>query len=186
MDPFFLEEAQKKLKKAIEIFWDKEKGGFFSSSYLDLPIRRKEFFDGVLPTGNSLMYYNLFLLFHITGDPKFQEYKENLLLSYPSQIEKYPASASYLLLTLLKEEFSFYEVILIPGKDWEKYQEFLKENFLPHSLFLWIDPKDPLPISFLKKMERKGDDTTSYICKDFSCNLPISSFKEFKKEILSL
>jgi uncharacterized protein YyaL (SSP411 family) len=69
LDDKYISRAQALLSKAISEFFDHENGGFFFSgnSNEKLIFNPKETYDGALPSGNSVMAYNLSRLFVLTN-----------------------------------------------------------------------------------------------------------------------
>ncbi|MDD4840057.1 MAG: thioredoxin domain-containing protein [Clostridia bacterium] len=80
-DEYYLKEAQTRVKQVINEFWDKKNCGFFFTpeSGEKLIIRRKEVYDGVTPSGNSLMYENFVRLSKLSENPtQYEAMTENL------------------------------------------------------------------------------------------------------------
>ena len=67
----YLESALDFLEHSLRHFWDAKDGGFFSTAdYAEsLILRRKESYDGALPSGNSAMMMDLVFLGHLVGRP---------------------------------------------------------------------------------------------------------------------
>jgi uncharacterized protein YyaL (SSP411 family) len=64
--------------KTIDEFWDGSQGGFFFSGTENetLIFRPKESYDGAMPSGNSVMAYNLARLASLTGEERFSDLTE--------------------------------------------------------------------------------------------------------------
>lgn len=77
-DKKYLDRAAALTNIAIEEFWDKNNGGFFFSgtSNETLIARIKETMDGAMPSGNSVMSYNLSRLSMLTDNSKLEYYAE--------------------------------------------------------------------------------------------------------------
>ena len=71
----YLNRARELLDRTWELFWDSEQGGFFFTGPENerLIARRKETWDGALPSGNSVMAYNLSRLALLTEDVELEE-----------------------------------------------------------------------------------------------------------------
>ena len=70
------------LKAALQLnqvmmrhFWDNDQGGLFFSADdgESLLLRRKEFYDGAIPSGNSIAMQNLLRLMHLSGQTEWGE-----------------------------------------------------------------------------------------------------------------
>lgn len=70
LDDGYLDRARALLDRAWTLFWDSDQEGFFFSGPDNerLIARRKETWDGALPSGNSVMAYNLSRLALLTDD----------------------------------------------------------------------------------------------------------------------
>ncbi len=100
LDAAYIERAQTLLEYLSAHFADPD-GGFFLSSDEgeQLPIRQKETYDGALPSGNSLMAYNLVRLHKLTGT---YERQTNTQLSFMAgQAKENPSHHTLFLLALL-------------------------------------------------------------------------------------
>lgn len=75
LDDGYLDRARALLDRAWTLFWDSDQGGFFFSGPENerLIARRKETWDGALPSGNSVMAYNLTRLALLTEDTELEE-----------------------------------------------------------------------------------------------------------------
>ena len=63
-DQQYLQKASSLCRKAVQLFFDTEKGGFWLSGERNesLIIKMKETYDGAAPSGNSIMAYNMIML----------------------------------------------------------------------------------------------------------------------------
>src|SRR5439155_17181533 len=70
----FLEEANRLARRAVELFADDERGGFFltAADAEELVARKKDFDDNPTPSGNSMLAYVLLRLARIYGDDELE------------------------------------------------------------------------------------------------------------------
>ena len=101
-DIVYLEKAQQFCKKAIADFYDKEQGGFFlyGEENEQLILRPKETYDGAIPSGNSMMAYNLVQLYSITGEKMYEEVVEHQLKFLSAEALGYPTAHTMFLMAL--------------------------------------------------------------------------------------
>ena len=66
----YLKTATNLNKYLIENFWDNENGGFYFTKINDeiAGFRKKDIYDGAIPSGNSIALLNLIKLSRITAD----------------------------------------------------------------------------------------------------------------------
>lgn len=74
----YLNRAEELCNKAIDNFYDKENGGFYlyGNENEQLIMKPKETYDGAIPSGNSVMAYNMVMLTQL-ADEDFSEITEN-------------------------------------------------------------------------------------------------------------
>jgi hypothetical protein len=100
------EKAKHFMNKAVAGFFDGDSGGFYltSNDAEFLFTRPKETHDGAIPSGNSVMTYNLFILNLLTGEFGTELDKQvSFMLSAATEI---PGGYSFFLYTLLSMEFT--------------------------------------------------------------------------------
>ena len=94
------------LQKALDLnkvlfldFWDEKNGGFYftSANNEQLLIRQKEVYDGAIPSGNSVAFYNLIKLADFTGNKQFKQRAYQLLKAFSPMVEQNPSAYAYFL-----------------------------------------------------------------------------------------
>ena len=83
----WLSEAGRLAREMMEGFHDPEGGGFWftSGKQNDLPVRRKEVYDGATPSANSVMLMNLSRLAILHGDGSLAEEARGILRAFGSR-----------------------------------------------------------------------------------------------------
>lgn len=105
----YLKRAEALCKRAADLFFDREKGGFRLSGAENeaLILDLKETYDGAVPSGNSVMAYNLVSL------DMLDAWDDTALLAkhldfMAASAGNYPAGHSFFLLAMLRERASYY------------------------------------------------------------------------------
>ena len=90
----WLEAADTLTAKQIELFWDKEAGGFFftSSDHESLIARSKGPVDGARPAGNSVSATNLVYLAKALDKPEYLERADETIQAYARLLRGAPAA----------------------------------------------------------------------------------------------
>ncbi len=97
------------LSTAIELnswfvthFLDKARGGFFttSDSAEILLVRKKEIYDGAIPSCNSIAFENLVRLGHLTGDALYEQLASELSRTFASPVNQSPSAHAWFLCAL--------------------------------------------------------------------------------------
>ncbi len=99
----FLSRAKKLCDKVITDFKDTSGGfNFYSKESEQLILNPKETYDGAIPSGNSLMAYNLVNLFKITEEEKYKKEAQKQLDFISADAMHHPPAYSMFLLALLE------------------------------------------------------------------------------------
>ncbi len=168
----YIESAKSFCHKAVADFADSE-GGFYlyGEDGEKLILRPKETYDGAIPSGNSMMAYNLVRLSVLTGDDKFTELAESQLNYIASDVYDYPAGHGMYLTALLEYYEPPMKITVVRGGDTDL-------TSLLHAL-----PKDAVIIYLSEPTEEyplKNGKTTYYVCKKHSCMPPVNNLNELK------
>ena len=181
------------LIKAVELaditlkhFWDESTSGFFfTPDYGEkLLVRTKEIYDGAIPSGNSVMFYNLIRIARMTSDPVYENYADNLLDYFSDSVQKAPSGSS---LFLSAFEFMIgpsYEIIIAGNRENPETKNIISsinQKFIPNKVLILKDAANSesfLPFEYLKPYERINSKPTIYVCKNFVCNLPTTNLAE--------
>ena len=87
---------------------DSKNGGFYLSdpNSTELFINPKETYDGAIPSGNSVMAYNLVRLYQITEKDEYKKLLEKQITFMSAKTFEYPSGNSLFLVALLLRQDS--------------------------------------------------------------------------------
>ncbi len=163
-DEEYLEQAIRLCKEVKERFWDGENGGFFlcEKESTELFLNPKEAYDGAIPSGNSVMAYNLVRLYQLTENEEYDTLIKRQMEFMEHQAAQYPAGHSMLLIAKMLYD-NPPEHITVVLKEKEE-REFLwgKLPFLANVTVVSESLKYPLV----------NEKTTYYVCKNHACLPP--------------
>jgi uncharacterized protein YyaL (SSP411 family) len=93
-DPVYLRRAKELTEWVIKRFTEDESGYFFYTSHYqqDVIVRKKEMYDGAVPSGNAIMAGNLYYLSIIFDKREWREHAEKIIHSVAEVLLKYPVS----------------------------------------------------------------------------------------------
>ena len=99
-EPRFLERAVEIIDGMIEQFWDAEAGGFFIGGprVEGVIARPKSPQDGAVPSANAVALRALAMAFQRTGEVRYRERADALLVAFSGLIQRSPSSFPYLML----------------------------------------------------------------------------------------
>lgn len=179
----YLEKAYKYVNIAVDEFMDKNSGGFYftSESGEQILVRKKEQFDAAIPSGNSVMMYNLIKTGRITGKPVYEEYAAKTAASVSKFIKNSPTAFTQLLCALDYAAGPSVELIVAGNK--EKAVAALAEverEYIPNKTVIYVENEnDPVTrlADYLASYKAEND-YTFYVCRDYKCELPVTSPEE--------
>jgi uncharacterized protein YyaL (SSP411 family) len=181
-NPDYLERAKLLSDDMLEYFWDSQHGGlFFTGSYSEeLLLRRKDAYDGAMPSGNSIAMYVLIRLARMLGDSKYEDKANSIGKSFSDQISVSHSSFSMMLVALDFALGPAFEIVIAGEQDSEDTQKMIDaigQRFLPRKILLVrgtehqrraLDRLAP----FTKFHASINGKATAHVCIDFSCKLP--------------
>jgi len=186
----YLEAAVRLTEKQQALFEDSKSGGFFSSAggETDLVLRVKEAYDGAEPSGNSVAVSNLLRLAQITNRGEFRRSAERTIAAFGPNLDGQPAALPQLL-----GACEFYlgqprQVVIAGAKDAPDTGALLRElfrHFSPNQVTLLADegsrPVLEQGIAAIGGMQPVNGRASAYVCRDYTCQLPVSEPSELAK-----
>lgn len=177
------------LKAAIELnedllthFWDKREGGFFitSENAGNILVRKKDIYDGAVPSGNSVAMLNLVRLGRIKADPELERKAESIGQAFSQVVEMAPAGYT-MLMSALDFALGPSEEIVIAGDlqadDTKDMLMALRKEFIPNKVVIFR-PDEESEITriseYTKNLSSRNGKATAYVCRSFNCILPVT------------
>ena len=162
-------------------FFDENSGMFFytDAQYSNLVARKMEVTDNVIPSSNSEMAKNLFLLHRYFGNHQYEKKAIQLIKNVFEEVKKNPgfysnwALASNFIISGTVEN-------AIVGKSWKEILIQFHKNYLPNVIYLGTGDKSTLPLLENKAVEGK---TMIYLCKNNTCGLPLETVADAMEQI---
>jgi len=191
LDVFEIEPDPKYLKLSLKLghhlvnhFWDSENNNFFMTSdeHEKLIIRPKSNYDLSLPSGNSVSAFAMLRLYHLSQEQTFLEITTKIMESQAQMAAENPFGFGYLLNTISMYIQKPVEIIIVNTENSEICKSLLLD-YLPNSIMITIQNSSQLeslskyPFFAGKLFE---DNTSVFICKNFTCSLPLHTLDEIK------
>lgn len=179
----YLEEARNFAEYCIESFYDtKEEMFFFTDQDAEeLIARKKEIFDNVIPSSNSMMAQNLFWLGILFDNQKYSELSKKMLGKMSKLLQQDIGFLANwgVLYALQANEIA--EIILV-GEDYKEFSQEINQSYIPYKVLLGSqEPNKNLPL--FESRVLKDNQTTIYVCYNKTCQLPVTSVQEALKQI---
>jgi len=184
-----LELALKLTEKQRELFEDTDRGAFFSSVEGDsgLVLRVKEDYDGAEPSGNSVALYNLLRLAQIFNRDDLRASAERLLAAFAARLTAAPVALPQMLAACEFRLGQPRQIILVGGRDGDDTKALLKTldaRFVPNKVVLLVDSAETRAalsagIPEIAAMEPVDGLASAYVCRDYTCQLPVNTAEAF-------
>ncbi len=151
-----------------------------------LIIRPKSNYDLSMPSGNSVAANCLLRLYHLTQEKKFLDISTKVMESQASMAAENPFGFGHLLNTIFMYIQKPTEITIINSKNSE-IVKYLNTSFLPEAILVNIKNEEQIHNlknhSFFSGKEFQEKKTTVFVCKDFTCSLPLESISEIEKHL---
>jgi uncharacterized protein YyaL (SSP411 family) len=175
----------------IKHYWDEQNGGFYFTpdDGEETLIRKKEVYDGAIPSGNSIGMLNLLRLGRMTYNPDLKDKAEQIRRAFSSKVGESPTSFTQLLAALDFVIGPSYEVVIAGDsqtKDTIEMIRTLRSRFLPNMVVLLNPTEQKSPDIFrvaesLKDQTSIDNRTTAYVCVNYACKQPVTDPKKMMK-----
>ncbi len=182
-EPRWLFEAERLLEIVHQHFWDEEHGAaFHTADYHEaLIVRRKDFYDGSEPGGNSAYAFAALRLARLLDRPDLTDRAETIIRFMRHRLPAQPIGFGQLLSALDFHLRPSREIALIGGGDdvgMQALQREVARSFLPDAIIAGASPEAAPDLSrkipLLAGRTSRAGRATAYVCQNFVCNLPIT------------
>ncbi len=136
-DTNWLLKAKEITAYVIDHFSETETGFFYftKENQPDIIVRKKEIYDSAVPSGNSVMAYNLYKLSVFFDLPDWKRRSTDMISSIAKVITRYPTSFG-VWNCLLMEIISGTSEIAIVGQNAGEVHKKLLQEFIPHRILM--------------------------------------------------
>jgi uncharacterized protein YyaL (SSP411 family) len=172
----YLQEATAQLQYVIEHFFDEKDSLFFYTSNLDpaLVARKKELFDTVIPSSNSVMANILFRMGELLNDQQYLDISEKMIGTMKELMVRHPGSHANWGINWINFSRPYHTVVVAGNEHGQKTDE-LSGHFLPNVSFAGAADSSDLDIFKDRFKERE---TLIYVCSRNSCKYPVEKVTE--------
>ncbi len=176
-DTNWLAKAKEITEYVIQNFSEEETSFFYytPASQKDVIVRKKEVYDGAVPSGNSVMGYNMWQLSLLTDNKTWQQRSLDMVASLGKAITRYPTSFGNWACLLL-EIINGTNELVVMGKDITNVHTELLAAYIPHRVLMaTVTDNNEWPLLAGKTVT---DTTAIYLCRNYTCLNPVFSAKE--------
>ena len=160
-------------------------GGFYDTSddHEALIVRPRNLQDNVTPSGNTMMAKQLLRLAAYTGEERYHEAAQSVLRKLSDAMRQYPQAFAESLNAADMWIQGIAEVAIIGHQDdatMADIMDALRQPYRPNVVVALahddVDEHDSIPL--LNARNRIDGMTTVYVCRNFACQLPVTSAAE--------
>ncbi len=184
----YLKTALALTEEMIEHFQDEGKGGFFfmADDAEELIYRKKEIYDGAVPSGNSVAMHNLLRLGKMTADPELEKIAFQIGKAFSGAVSQAPSTYTQLMSSLDFALGPVSEIVIagdLQSEDTKTMLGALRGEFIPNKVVIFRpDDEEILSIAeFTRYLLSINGRATAYVCRNYSCMAPTTDPGEMIK-----
>jgi uncharacterized protein len=168
----WLEEANRLMRLAVELFADDERGGFYLSPIdgEELVARKKDLEDHPTPSGNSMLASVLLRVRRIYGDDELERRAVGVFRLVRDAVTRAPSAFGHAL-AALDLHFSPPRELAIVGPVDSPVARAALEPFQPNTVAA-VGPSEEVPLLAGKILVR--GEPAVYVCERFACQAPVT------------
>jgi len=184
----YLQTALDLTQDLLKHFWDERSGGFYLTPDDGEPllIRPKEIYDGAVPSGNSIAYWNLLRLGRMMGSSRMEEKASHLARAFSTAVARTPTASSQFLVALQFALGPSHEVVIAGSTDSEDTKAMLRAlrtAYVPNKVVLFrpTDQESPDIVrlaEFTKYQTGVDGKATAYVCQNYHCETPTTDIQQ--------
>ena len=187
LEPQYLQKAIELNAELITHFWDEAGGGFFltADDAEELLVRKKDAYDGAIPSGNSVAMLNLLRLARITADADLESKAAQIGAAFSGDVLSAPPGFTLMISSVDFAVGPNFEIAIVgnPAKtDTQEMVKAINSQFTPNKVILLV-PIDSTAgtirqlASFTKNYKPIDDKATAYVCTNYVCQSPTTDVK---------
>ena len=162
----------------FEQFHDGERGGFYQTGadHEQLVVRRKDFIDNAIPSGNSMAAEALLRLAALLGNDDYRKEAAQIVLTMkdlhgaPADGLRAPADAALDALLAPSQE-----IAIVGDPEQPETQALLRtvrRRYLPHAVLALKRPDEESMLPVLEGRTLVEGKPAAYVCENYACRLP--------------
>ncbi|MBD5099097.1 MAG: thioredoxin domain-containing protein [Clostridiales bacterium] len=185
-DPADLSRAAGLADCLLELFFDRERGGFYpyASDGEQLLTRTKEAYDGAMPSGNSAAALVLSRLARLTGERLWREAADRQLSWLAGAAQDYPAGYGFAMMAFLEKLWPSAELVVTAQAVPPELAAFLRETPRPELTVLVKTPSSASTLAALAPFTTDypipKEGARYYLCRDGACAQPVEGTADLK------
>lgn len=183
-DESWLDQARKLIDYTLFNFYDPTEDFFFftDANSEKLIARKKEIFDNVIPSSNSLMAENLYNLGILLDDAAYTEKALKMISRVKELLPQAPKDLANWAGLLSKLTSPTAEIAIV-GDNTEEAMLALNQRYFPNKVVVAKKPGARSNLALLEGREMINGKTTYFLCYNKTCQLPVNSLNELLDQL---
>jgi len=175
----WLGEASRLTRLLIAQFGDDQNSGFYQTGldHEQLVVRRKDFIDNAIPSGNSLTAELLLKLAVLTGNEDYRRQARLICLVMKESMARQPTGFGRLLCALNHLLVPSQEIAIVgdpEGADTAALLQVVRSRYLPTSVLALKRPGEESMLPQLEGRDLVNGQAAAYVCENYACKLPVT------------
>ena len=161
----WIDHARTTADALLDLFWDAERGGVFTtgSDAEQLITRNKDLMDNATPGANSLAAVGLLRLAALTGEGRYRNQVDQILLLAGPIAARHPTAFGHLLVAVDLAVHGVDEIVV--AGDRPDLVEVAQRTFVPGGVLAWGE-------RYESPLWDGREDGAAYVCRSYACGLP--------------
>lgn len=175
----YLLQAKQLTETVIKLFEETETGYFFytPANAQNIVIRKKEVYDGAIPSGNSVMAINLHYLGVVFNKQEWVQQSIQILGSLQQAVIRYPVSFGVWAGFLYNLKIGYKELAIV-GEGYENARDQVISLYIPNMVLQANETGiDTFPL--LRSKTPLVETPIFYLCTNYACAAPVSNIADF-------
>lgn len=161
----------------VEQFGDETSRYFYytASGQQDVIVRKKEVYDGAVPSGNAIMAHNLWHLSIVFDNKEWADRALGMTASLAQSVTRYPTSFGIWAAMILRIVQGTKE-LAVAGAGYKEQMSEINKLYIPGKVLVGADA-DQKDMPLLQQRTQAGK-TLIYLCEDYRCMKPAEDISE--------
>lgn len=184
-DTTYTEKVKTLVKWCIAHFNEPETGYFYftNDQQQDVVIRKRELYDGAVPSGNSLMAWNFYYCGVVFDIADWKERAVTMCSGLKDVVQKHPGSFGIWAIVMQALSNEVPEIAIVGGNYGNVLKEILR-IFIPFRI-IQSSPSETKDYPLLAG-KPSSQNPMIYLCKDYSCQTPVNEVSVFRKMLTGM
>jgi uncharacterized protein YyaL (SSP411 family) len=175
----WLAEASRLTQIMFDQFHDEERGGFYQTGidHEQLVVRRKDYIDNAIPSGNSLAAESLIRLANLLGNDEYRKEAASIVLTVQELMGRQPAGFGRMLMNQDALLARSTEIAIVGDPDLAETQALLRavrRRYHPNAVVALKRPGEENPLPVLEGRSLVDGKPAAYVCENYACKLPVT------------